>query len=286
MATLRQLGGISGFPRRDESEYDTFGTAHSSTSISAALGMARARACSRARSAGRGGDRRRCDDRRHGLRGDEQRRRSQRATCRPAGDPERQRHVDLAAGGRAQPLPGAADERPVLYAPHAKGIGGAVDGCRRCSSWRAASRSTPRAWWCRHHVRGIRLQLHRPDRRPRPRFADADAAQNPARIDEGDGPQFLHVVTKKGQGYKLAEADPVQLPRPRQVRPDRGHRKPANRPSRPTRRSSANGCATWPRPIRGWSASRRRCAKVRAWSSSSSASRSATSTSASPSSMR
>src|SRR5947208_12763 len=40
MHTLRQLNGISGFPRRDESEYDTFGTAHSSTSISAALGMA------------------------------------------------------------------------------------------------------------------------------------------------------------------------------------------------------------------------------------------------------
>jgi len=40
MSTLRQLGGISGFPRRAESEFDTFGTAHSSTSISAALGMA------------------------------------------------------------------------------------------------------------------------------------------------------------------------------------------------------------------------------------------------------
>ena len=40
MASLRQLGGLSGFPRRDESPYDTFGTAHSSTSISAALGMA------------------------------------------------------------------------------------------------------------------------------------------------------------------------------------------------------------------------------------------------------
>ena len=40
MPTLRQAGGLSGFPRRDESEYDTFGTAHSSTSISAALGMA------------------------------------------------------------------------------------------------------------------------------------------------------------------------------------------------------------------------------------------------------
>ena len=40
MHSLRQFGGLSGFPRRDESPYDTFGTAHSSTSISAALGMA------------------------------------------------------------------------------------------------------------------------------------------------------------------------------------------------------------------------------------------------------
>src|SRR5262249_57992879 len=40
MARLRMLGGLSGFPRRSESPYDTFGTAHSSTSISAALGMA------------------------------------------------------------------------------------------------------------------------------------------------------------------------------------------------------------------------------------------------------
>jgi 1-deoxy-D-xylulose-5-phosphate synthase len=40
MAKLRQWGGIAGFPRRVESAYDPFGTAHSSTSISAALGMA------------------------------------------------------------------------------------------------------------------------------------------------------------------------------------------------------------------------------------------------------
>src|SRR5690606_38328439 len=40
MAHLRQAGGISGFPKRSESEYDAFGTAHSSTSISAVLGMA------------------------------------------------------------------------------------------------------------------------------------------------------------------------------------------------------------------------------------------------------
>jgi 1-deoxy-D-xylulose-5-phosphate synthase len=40
MATLRQQGGLAGFPKRDESPYDSFGVGHSSTSISAALGMA------------------------------------------------------------------------------------------------------------------------------------------------------------------------------------------------------------------------------------------------------
>ena len=43
MSTLRQFGGIAGFPKAKESEYDSFDTGHSSTSISAALGMARAR---------------------------------------------------------------------------------------------------------------------------------------------------------------------------------------------------------------------------------------------------
>jgi len=43
MPTLRQLNGLSGFPKRAESIYDVFDTGHSSTSISAAIGMARAR---------------------------------------------------------------------------------------------------------------------------------------------------------------------------------------------------------------------------------------------------
>src|SRR5258708_5671401 len=43
MRTLRQGGGLSGFTKRSESEYDPFGAAHSSTSISAGLGMAVAR---------------------------------------------------------------------------------------------------------------------------------------------------------------------------------------------------------------------------------------------------
>ena len=67
--TLRQGGGLSGFTRRAESEYDPFGAAHSSTSISAGLGMAVARDLDAARrTAQRGrGDRRRGDERRHGL---------------------------------------------------------------------------------------------------------------------------------------------------------------------------------------------------------------------------
>ncbi|MGO0122558.1 1-deoxy-D-xylulose-5-phosphate synthase [Desulfothermobacter acidiphilus] len=48
-ATLRQLGGISGFPCREESPYDAFGTGHASTAISAALGMAKARDLSKDR---------------------------------------------------------------------------------------------------------------------------------------------------------------------------------------------------------------------------------------------
>ena len=47
--TLRQHGGLSGFPKRGESPYDAFDTGHSSTSISAALGMASARCLKRER---------------------------------------------------------------------------------------------------------------------------------------------------------------------------------------------------------------------------------------------
>src|SRR5947199_4585315 len=43
LPTIKQYGGLSGFLRRDESEYDTFGAGHASTSLSAALGMAVAR---------------------------------------------------------------------------------------------------------------------------------------------------------------------------------------------------------------------------------------------------
>ena len=129
---LRMWQGISGFPRREESEYDTFGTAHSSTSISAALGMAVASQARGREAPRRGGDRRRRDDRRHGVRGAQQRRRDGRGSAR---HPERQRDVDLAAGGRAQQVSREADVGPVLRRGQA----------RRASGCWASSRGAPRS---------------------------------------------------------------------------------------------------------------------------------------------
>ena len=65
--TLRPGGGLSGFTRRSESEYDPFGAAHSSTSISAGLGMAVARDLKGDYAQRRRRHRRRRDERRHGL---------------------------------------------------------------------------------------------------------------------------------------------------------------------------------------------------------------------------
>ncbi len=106
-------------------------------------------------------------------------------------------------------------------------------------------------------------------------------------LKELGGPQFLHVVTKKGQGYKLAEADPVLYHGPSKFDPDVGI-KPSTRAGEEDLHAGLRHVAV--RHGRGAtigsSASRRRCARARAWSSSSGASRRATSTSASPSSTR
>ncbi len=144
MAHLRQAGGISGFPRRCESEYDAFGTAHSSTSISAALGMAVA-----SRNAG--------VPRQHiavigdgamsaGMAFEAMNNAGVTLGHQSAGNPERQRHVDLAAGRGVESLPGPADVGTFLRGRQERRQGRAAARCRRCSNWPGASRNMPRAW--------------------------------------------------------------------------------------------------------------------------------------------
>ena len=284
MGTLRQLGGISGFPRRDESEYDTFGTAHSSTSISAALGMAIAA----------------------------QRKGEQRHAVAIIGDGamtagmafEALNNAGMPHMGHVPNLLVVLNDNDMSISPPvgalnkylARLMSGKFYAAAREGAKSVLKNAPPLFELARRfeeHAKGMVV--------PGTIFEefgfnyvgpidghDLDALiPTLENLRDKPGAQFLHVVTKKGYGYKLAEADPVKYHAASgKFDPAEGFPKPPCRASRPSPRCSASGCATWPRPTSAWSASRRRCAKARAWSSSTSASRSATSTSASPSSMR
>ena len=174
MPTIRTKGGVSAFPSRAESEYDAFGVGHSSTSISAALGMAIA-------SNLKGEDKQMVaiigDGSITGGMAFEAMNHAGAARRQPAGDPERQRDVDLAAGRGHEQLPDQDPVQPAVFLrargkqegaePHAQRLGaGAQD--------RRAHEGHDRA---RHPVRGTGLQLHRTDRRPRPGHAGLDPGE-------------------------------------------------------------------------------------------------------------
>jgi 1-deoxy-D-xylulose-5-phosphate synthase len=202
MARLRMHGGISGFPRRSESIYDTFGTAHSSTSISAALGMAVA-----AKHKG---------ERRH--------------TIAVIGDGAMSAGMAFEGMNNA----GVLDAQLlVILNDNDMSISPAVGGMNRylarlasgrlyVAARRAAERMVSRFPKLRGFVR--RLEMHAKGMiLPSTLFEqfgfnyigpidghDLDALIPTLKnVSELDGPQFLHIVTRKGQGYKLAEADPV-----------------------------------------------------------------------------
>ncbi len=201
MATLRQYGGISGFPRRSESEYDTFGTAHSSTSISAALGMAIA-----ARHQGKD---------RHAI--------------AVIGDGA------LSAGMAFEALnnAGNTDDTRLLVILNdnemsiSPPVGALTQILARLMPTYNAARKAGRtvlkvappmldfARRFEEHVKGMVT--------PGTLFEefgfnyigpidghDLDALLPTLHsLRNQKGPQFLHIVTRKGQGYKLAEADPI-----------------------------------------------------------------------------
>jgi 1-deoxy-D-xylulose-5-phosphate synthase len=220
MGRLRMIDGISGFPRRSESKYDAFGTAHSSTSISAALGMAVSAKLKK----------------------------EKRSSVAVIGDGAMSAGMAFEALNNA----GAMDvdllvilndnemsiSRPVgaLTNYLARLLSGRMyDTAKRASehilkrlpiAWEIAKRAE-------EHVKGMVT--------PSTLFEefgfnyigpidghDLDTLiATLVNIKKLRGPQFLHIITRKGQGYKLAEEDPITYHGPGKFDPAEGIKKPA-----------------------------------------------------------
>jgi 1-deoxy-D-xylulose-5-phosphate synthase len=227
MKHLRQKGGIAGFPRREESRYDTFGTAHSSTSISAAIGMAVA-----AKRQGK-------DHRVIAVIGD----------------------GAMTAGMAFEALNNAKQSGANVIVilndndmSISENVGALNNYLAKLMSGRfyAATRSTTKkmlsiapeqvqelAKRFEEHAKGMIT--------PSTMFEEfgfnytgpidghnlevlIDTLQNVMRLD---GPQFLHIVTRKGQGYAYAEDDPITYHGPGKFDPGVGIVKVAAKDARP-----------------------------------------------------
>lgn len=215
MAQLRMHGGVSGFPKRSESEYDTFGVGHSSTSISAALGMALA-----AKQKG-----------------------ESRKVVAVIGDGAMSAGMAFEALNNA----GVADadmlvilnDNDMSISPPvgalnkylARLLSGRTYNAARKGAEKVLEFAPPLLELARRaeeHVKGMIA--------PGTLFEefgfnyigpidghDLDAlVPTLENLKKLKGPQFLHVITKKGQGYKLAEADPVLYHGVSKFQPDEG----------------------------------------------------------------
>lgn len=227
MPTLRQLGGLSGFPQRTESEYDTFGTAHSSTSISAALGMAMAA----------------------------KRRGENRHAIAVIGDGAMTAGMAFEAMNNAGVLDGRLlvilNDNDMSISPPvgalnrylAQLMSGQFYAAARTVGKSVLSQVPPLLELARRfeqHAKGMMVPATLFENFGFNYIGPIDGHDLDSLIPtlenlrSLDGPQFLHVVTKKGQGYKLAEADPVTYHGPGKFDPRIGIVKPASAPEKPT----------------------------------------------------
>ncbi len=202
MARLRMKDGISGFPKRDESPYDTFGVGHSSTSISAALGMAVA-----ARMKG--------EDRRVvAIIGDGAMSAGQAfEALNNAGVIDANLLVILNDNDMSISPPVGALNKYL-----ARLLSGRTFNAARKAGEKVLSVAPPLlelAKRAEEHVKGMFVPGTLFEEFGFNYIGPIDGHDLDSLIPtlhnlrELRGPQFLHVVTKKGQGYKLAEADPV-----------------------------------------------------------------------------
>ena len=202
MDTLRQKGGLAGFARRDESEYDTFGAGHSSTSVSAALGMAVAAARTGA----------------------------ERKVVAIIGDGA------LSAGMAYEALNNAGDTHADLLVVLndndmsisrnvgamsnylARILSGKVftsvrEGSKTVLSTVPPVREFVKRW--EEHVKGMILPSTLFEEMGFHYYGPIDGHDLPTlvrtlrNLRRNKGPRFLHVITRKGKGYEPAEGDPI-----------------------------------------------------------------------------
>jgi len=225
MATLRQRGGLSGFPRREESAYDAFGTAHSSTSISAALGMAMA-----AKLSG-----------------------SHRKSVAIIGDGA------LTAGMAYEAMNNAGtsecdllvvlNDNDMSISPPVGALNQYLSELMSGRFYAQAKklshqllRNAPPLFALARHLEQQAEQFIQPDTifeklgfaytGPIDGHDVLGLVEAMKKISKQKGPQFLHVVTRKGHGYAKAEADPVSYHGPGKFDPAVGL-KPGT-PGKPT----------------------------------------------------
>ncbi|TAL25686.1 MAG: 1-deoxy-D-xylulose-5-phosphate synthase [Aquabacterium sp.] len=228
MDTLRQMGGLSGFPRRDESEYDTFGTAHSSTSISAALGMALGAQ----------------------LKGED------RKTVAVIGDGamsagmafEALNNAGVPHAGQPAGMLVVLNDNDMSISPPvgalnrylARLMSGKFYSAAREGAKQVLKNAPPLfelAKRLEEHAKGLVVPATIFEEFGFNYVGPIDGHDLDSLIPTLEnlrdnlvhqrGPQFLHVVTKKGYGYKLAEADPIAYHGPGKFDPAVGLKKPA-----------------------------------------------------------
>ena len=219
MPTLRQFGGLSGFPKRSESEYDAFGTAHSSTSISAALGMAVASK----------------------VKGEK---RNVVAVIGDGSMSAGMAYEGLNNGGldKSIPLIVILNDNEMSISPAvgalnrylAKLISGSIYGATKKGLDKMLSYSPPLREFAKRlegHAKGMIGPATIFEEFGFDYYGPIDGhnlddlivtLSNLKKIAQTDGPQFLHIVTKKGKGYERAELNPIAYHGPGKFNPSEG----------------------------------------------------------------
>ena len=219
MPSLRQFGGLSGFPKRAESQYDAFGTAHSSTSISAALGMAVASK----------------------VKGEK------RNVIAVIGDGSMSagmayEGLNNAGIDKSIPLIVILNDNEMSISPAvgalnrylAKLISGSLYGATKKGLDKMLSYTPPLREFAKRlegHAKGMIGPATIFEEFGFDYYGPIDGhnlddliitLENLKKIAQTDGPQFLHIVTKKGKGYERAELNPISYHGPGKFNPSEG----------------------------------------------------------------